>query len=63
MEQGVILQQLAARFGLRRSLVTPATAIAGARGAQPAKVWQLRGVGLLLAPRCGSSSRRTQLEA
>ena len=38
MEQGAILQQLAARFGLRRLLVTPATAIAGARGAQPAKV-------------------------
>jgi hypothetical protein len=45
MEQGAILQQLAARFGLRRLLVTPATAIAGARGAQPAKVLAAAGVG------------------
>jgi hypothetical protein len=39
MDRGLIAQQLAARFAF-----APITrrAIAGARGAQPAKVWQLR---------------------
>jgi hypothetical protein len=50
--RGPIAQQLAARFALRRLLVAPATAIAGARGAQPAKVWQLRGVGRLPKKEC-----------